>query len=592
MKKKRSILEPKKIRLEVIMNKLITKFKNFENLNMMRNLVVCLFVLFASISVTNAQQDNLGNEQINVVKAYQPMLSDAFKISDVPFRDTAVNYVPDMNYEIGNIKYPTDYTISPIKPLKIKDDNIKKLYRGFVKAGYGTKNTPYAEIFYNSLRSKSIDAGVHLNHISSTGKIKNYGYPGMSETGINLYGTKFYNGGKLGAEIGYNRSVYHWYGYNNPPDILSKSATKHSFDDIYGNVTIQSNDKDKDALRYKGTVSFYSFSDNKSNSENDFIFAGTVGKKINDFDLGADITLDFLKFETVFNSSENRTIVRIDPRFVKTFDRMTLTAGANIPIEINDLTKYHLYPHVRLDFNLIEETMNVFAQLSGNLERVSYKSPATQNPFLGEETGTFNNGDVFLKNTNTKLDVMAGINVKLDKQLAFMGSFRMKRMNDDVFFKNLPTQVNSLVEYDVFYDNNTQTNIHAEVIYDQGEKTGVSIAADYFGNNTSREDQPLFRPDFKFAASGYYVMSEKIYFNAQLAYVTPRYFRNYDASGLTYDYKTIKGYFDANIGVDYRYSKVLSVFANINNLTASKYGRWYNYPSYGFGFMAGLSYAF
>ena len=58
------------------------------------------------------------------------------------------------------------------------------------------------------------------------------------------------------------------------------------------------------------------------------------------------------------------------------------------------------------------------------------------------------------------------------------------------------------------------------------------------------------------------------------------------------DYKTIKGYVDISFGVDYRYSKVLSVFLNLNNITASKYSRWYNYPSYTFGAMAGLSYSF
>jgi hypothetical protein len=54
----------------------------------------------------------------------------------------------------------------------------------------------------------------------------------------------------------------------------------------------------------------------------------------------------------------------------------------------------------------------------------------------------------------------------------------------------------------------------------------------------------------------------------------------------------MKGYFDGNISVDYRYSKVLSVFLNLNNFTASKYARWYNYPSYGFSAMAGLTWSF
>ena len=530
---------------------------------------------------TPAQQGTLGDEQINVVKAYQPMLSDAFKISDVPTRDTAVNYVPDMKYEIRSVKFPTVYTISPIKPLRIKDDNIKKLYHGYAKAGYGTKNTPYAELFYNSLRSKNMDAGVHMNHISSSGKIKNYGHPGMSETGIKLFGTRFFDSSKLGGEIGYNRLKYHWYGYNKPPDIFSKSETKRTFDDIFGSFFLKSNDRDKDLMRYKANVSFYDFSDNRKNQESDLKISGMAGKQFEAFDLSANLEFDFLKYKTEFFKTDNRTIIRIDPRFVKEWDRFTLTAGANIPVEINDLTKYHLYPHARIDVKLVEETMSMYAQLSGNLERNSFRNLAKENPFIGES--------IVLQNSNNKLDVSAGFKFKVDNQLAFIGSFSMQRYNDDVFYFNYFDQ-STLVKYNVTYDNNTRTNIHLEVIYDQGDKAGVSVSADYFGNKPSKEDEALFRPDFKIGAKGYYTIGEKIYANIHLNYTGARNYVKYNFTG--YDYDELKGFVDAGIGVDYRYSKVLSVWLQINNVTASKYSRWYNYPSYGFGGLVGLSYSF
>lgn len=562
-------------------SKSILIIKNRFTLSMKK---ISFVLLLLQISFFSAQaQGNLGDEQIDVVKAYQPMLSDAFKISDIPPRDTAVSYTPDMKYAVNPVKFPTIYTITPIKPLRIKDDNIKKLYHGYVKGGYGTKNTPFAELFFNSLRSKTIDAGVHLNYLSSSGKIKNYGHPGMSEAGLKLFGTRFFNNSLLKAELGYNRSAYHYYGYNKPPDIFSKSATKHTFDDLYGNFQLRSTDKNKDQFRYDGMVSFYDFSDNKSHDETDFIFSGSLGQLINDMDFSANIELDFLQYKTISFGTDNRAIIRIDPRFMKEFGDIKLIAGANIPIEINDLTKYHLYPHVRLELALAEETMTIYGQLTGNLERNSYRNFAIDNPFLRR--------DFELRNSNKKLDVSAGMKIKIDKQLAFIGSFGLKQYSNDAFFRNY-TAISTLQMYDVMYDNNTQTNIHVEVIYDQGEKAGITLAADYLGNKPSREDKPLFRPDFKFSANGYYTISEKIYFNAQLNYVTPRYYISYGAPGNSYEYKTIKGFFDANIGVDYRYTKVMSVFLKVNNLTASKYSRWYNYPSYGFGVMGGVSYAF
>ena len=556
---------------EVTMNKLAPLYK-----------IACAVAMLTAIVIPAKAQNDLGDEEINVVKAYQPTLSDAFKISDVPQRDTAVAYTPDLNYEIAPVQHQTVYTITPIKPLRIKDESIKKLYRGFIKAGYGTKNTPYGEIFYNSLRSKTSDAGLHFSHISSNGKIEDSGYPGMSETGIKVSGTRFFDNNNLKADAGYNRNVYHYYGYDDPPDIFSKSDTKHSFDDYFANVAFKSTDKDNDRLRYTGGLSFYGINDNRDNDESDLIFHGNVGKMVNDFDMSGDIVLDFLKHENKSYGSENHNIIRLNPRVGREIDRMKLSAGLNMAVEINDLTEYHFYPHLRVDYTLISDAMTAFGQLTGNLERNSFRNYSKENPFLGI--------DHQLKNSNHKIDISGGLHLKLDKQLAFIGSVTFRRIDDDAFYYNLPPS-STLVVYDVLYQENSQTNLHGELIWDQGEKTCWSLAADYYNNNTEGDSKALFRPDFKLTLNGYYTMGEKIFLTTQWSYVTSRYAVDYnDINGD--GYTTLKGFLDANLGVEYRYTKVMSFFANFNNFTASKYSRWYNYPSYRFGALAGLTYSF
>ncbi len=547
-----------------------------------RQLLIIPALFIAGMMPAYSQKENLGDEQINVVKAYQPTLSDAFKISDTPQRDTAVMYTPDLNYNITPVQYQTIYTITPIKPLKIKDENIKKLYRGFVKAGYGTKNTPYGEIFYNSLRSKTADAGLHFSHISSSGKIKESGYPGMSETGIKVFGTRFFDNNNLKAEAGYNRNVYHYYGYNDPPDIFSKSDTKHSFDDYFANVAFKSTDKDADRFRYTGGLSFYGINDNRHTDESDVMVYGNMGKLVNDFDFNGDIMLDFLKHENNSYGSENHTIIRVNPRVVKVIDRLKLTAGFNIPMEINDLTHYHLYPHVRIDYTLISDAMTAFGQVTGNLERNSFRNFSKENPFIGM--------DFQLENTNNKLDLSGGLHIKLDKQLAFVASVAFRRLKDDAFYYNLPPS-STLVVYNVAYSDNSQTNLHGELIWDQGEKTCWSLAADYYSNNLEGDSKALFRPDFKITLNGNYTMGEKIFLTTQWSYVTSRYAIDY--TDVTGDgYTTLKGFLDANLGVEYKYTKVMSFFVNFNNFTSSKYSRWYNYPSYRFGALGGLTYSF
>ena len=55
---------------------------------------------------------------------------------------------------------------------------------------------------------------------------------------------------------------------------------------------------------------------------------------------------------------------------------------------------------------------------------------------------------------------------------------------------------------------------------------------------------------------------------------------------------TLKGGFDWSAGLEYRFFKRWSAFVNLNNLIAYRYYRWYDYPTYRFNVMAGITFSF
>jgi outer membrane receptor protein involved in Fe transport len=67
-----------------------------------------------------------------------------------------------------------------------------------------------------------------------------------------------------------------------------------------------------------------------------------------------------------------------------------------------------------------------------------------------------------------------------------------------------------------------------------------------------------------------------------------RYAKVYEPAGE----KKLKGFVDANLGIDYRYSKIFSLFLNFNNIGAVRYYYWDNYPSQRFNLLGGLTYSF
>ena len=55
---------------------------------------------------------------------------------------------------------------------------------------------------------------------------------------------------------------------------------------------------------------------------------------------------------------------------------------------------------------------------------------------------------------------------------------------------------------------------------------------------------------------------------------------------------TLKGYFDANAHLGYKFSERLTFFLKLNNIGNQAYEKWLNYPVQGFQVLGGANYKF
>jgi outer membrane receptor protein involved in Fe transport len=95
------------------------------------------------------------------------------------------------------------------------------------------------------------------------------------------------------------------------------------------------------------------------------------------------------------------------------------------------------------------------------------------------------------------------------------------------------------------------------------------------------------KPKFDMALNVKYDLQKKIVAHLDLFYVGQRY-----AHFEEYSSFVLPAYFDANIGLEYRYTKRLSAFLNCNNIASKNYQVWAYYPVQRFNAMLGFSYAF
>jgi hypothetical protein len=211
----------------------------------------------------------------------------------------------------------------------------------------------------------------------------------------------------------------------------------------------------------------------------------------------------------------------------------------------------------------LDEALSVEAVIDGGLQRNSYKELSTKNPFV--------NSDIALKNTNNTFKIFAGINGHLTNGIDLKASISSSKLKNQSFF--ITDTVNSYKNrFLVVYDVNL-FNIHAEGDYHMGDKLTMVLNADYFHYSMDKLSKPWNCPDFKFSYSAKYNFLEKFVVTADIYAWTKMYVRDYRwvlyenffPEPQIEDIKTINGAIDANLGLEYRYSKKISGFVNLNN---------------------------
>ncbi|MFM9008926.1 MAG: hypothetical protein ACKOQY_03745 [Bacteroidota bacterium] len=528
----------------------------------------------------------LGNEDIDIVKEYQPVVNDAFKINLPPDQDTlSTGTGQALKYSIDPIQAKSQYNTSPIKPVRIKDDSIRKLYKGWVKAGYGLENMPLLDASFNSIRSKNYDAGISLKHLSASGKIKDYGFPGNSRSSAELYGTRYFERFSLGASAGFQADKVHYYGFLTPPELFSKAETKHTMNKVFGGLTIRGIQNNDDRWQYTGALDFYSFGDNLDSRENDIQLSGKLSKAMNNSAFELDLAGQFGEIKQE-QFSFGRSIVRFNPRFIIKRDLLTLTVGGRVAVETNNSdSEYRIYPEAQAEYRIIADAVRVYGALYGDLQRNDLSRFAQENPFFGNF--------VPLVNTNDKLVLKAGTAIRMEHDLMFTAEARFRRSRHLPFFYNT-WNADFPNTFTVQYDNGEVFTLLSTIEYKRTEKSSLSASVEYNRYSLDELERPFYAPRLRAGLNGHYRIGEKILVKADV-------FLNNGMDGLSYtkqdslvisNVTELKGWVDFNLSVDYRYSKQLSAWISMNNIGFSRYFRWYDYPSYRFLGMAGISYSF
>jgi hypothetical protein len=558
-------------------------------------------------------------------------LRDANKITVWPQTKDSVVQMTRIQYT--TLPTPTAITIEPrlIPAAKINvDEKLGYLYRGYIKAGWGSYNTTPVDFYFTDGRSKKGTYGVHYQLLRGDGVALDDedSIPDRySNNRAEAWGKWFFKKTQLLGKFNWERNVTHWYGLDLKNDYSGPAFDSLRFDQrmntLGGGLSYLSYQRDTGDFNFNADLGLRNTQDINNNSETHFnvlahgrmlkdstLYMADIGVNYNTFDFfgpqlnGRDLSYyNSVGLDTVFaNRTSENAIIQIVPSASTTWKGLRAKVGAGIYFDVRGDQKGHFYPLAEVSYSILNGTIVPFAGIKGNMEPTTYLSLYRQNPFIQN----FPN----LKNLNNKLDAYVGVGGAISQSLSYKAGFNYRRFGNFAYFINDSITSANAGYYSwgniftVVYEDLTSYNLFGELALYAGEKWKANARADFFKYTTDSSSYAWHQPGLRILANGQYNLKDKFIISTDIFYIGARWAKSnvpvadYEEinkitkEGHTfYEYK-LKGFLDANFKVEYRYNKRLSAWVQLNNAFGLKYQRWGHYPVQQLMATLGATYAF
>ena len=226
--------------------------------------------------------------------------------------------------------------------------------------------------------------------------------------------------------------------------------------------------------------------------------------------------------------------------------------------------------------------------MDGERRRNSFRSLTRENPWL--------TGAPALANTSLMYDVYGGLRGSLSSKLEFdvrVSKQRQKGMPLYVRVDNAPFGDQMAVVYDRVDILDVSGSLHYHVL----NELDITGRLDLLTYETQDQPEAWNLPPYRIALGATYDIRDKLVLKAEALFLGQRPALAQvvtDSLGAVVETRVqdLDGFLDLYLGAEYRYTKRLSVFLEVSNLSASKYERWFRYPVQRTLVMGGATYRF
>ena len=586
-------------------------FQKIKSKKHMRKHIKIIFAGIFLFGITNGfsqdkKNDTLTTGVIDVVKPYEPTISDAFKVKEVAtLDDETTETKKEIKYNIFSFPVASTFTPAKGKAAVVEKKAPLKLYDNYASLALGTYNTVLGEVYLNHSLNRNENIGGYVSHQSSGGGIESVVLDDdfiNSKLEVNYANKQRYM--SWNVDGGFQFQHYNWYGlsdiYTDDSRLVNNLNVGHSFMDAHvgGDISFE------DTYINSGSVFFRRFSDNQGSGENRFIVKAKIDVPINEVEISTDIKIDYLGggFDRNYDGSEALNYgnfqIGLSPSFQLKQDDLTVDLGVALyymnDIEYGD-NKFFIYPNIKASYRVVDDIVIAYGGITGDLIQNSYYEFANVNPFVSPT--------LFITPTDQVYNFFVGLKGKVSSTMSYNISGSYISDSDKALFKsNITKNITAQNSYDygnsfgVVYDNVETFGVAGELNVDVNRNFKLGIKGAYFAYNSDNEAEAWNLPDITGSLFFDYQIDEHWFTGANLFFVGERKDQiGLEGSFLPEDLTqnvTLDSFFDVNAHVGYHINEQFSFFAKVNNIANQEYQKWVNYPVQGLQFLAGVTYKF
>lgn len=527
-------------------------------------------------------QGEIEKVEIEIVRDKQITLKKAARnFEKIPPRP-AEPIKPAITYDWIGIPFASPDYNPTIRPLRAQTEALAKLTGNYLAAGLGNLGSLYLEGHLNTKRDRNKWYGANVYHRSfAKGPVDGKNSAGAN-TSLGLFGTSFGKTVTATGQIDYQNLGTYFYGYGPQAGEVSRDTLRQRYDIVGLSVALQNAKKSDFNYQLKGAFSY--LNDFLKAAESDVTLdfrSDYTTKKGQTFLLGADYILLARTDEGV--DAKPRSLFRVKPAYrFSPLEKVTMTVGFNVALENDTLGKdksFHVYPHARASYAVAGEAAQLYAQITGDIDKVGLHALVAENRWVGANVG--------LAHTNRSVDFSGGVLGKLAGKFTYEAGASFANLKNWYFFRNSDANVaRFVVDYD--QGNVQRVNVFATVGYDQSDKFKLNLRADYFTYSVDDLVEAWHKPTYRVRLNTQQLIVQKLVWRMDLAALGGM--RAFDPINGTA--VKLKSAVDVGARFDYLLSPKAAVFVKGENLLNNEYPLFFNYPTRGLQVLGGLTWTF